>query len=88
MQYHNMTADDVAQVLWSIFLDARQFFSNAIEDPMPTSNLMFAREWLLSGTIKESYKCPVDKLVGRAPTPSARTGSIISGLTGDVVSLL
>eukprot|EP00978_Attheya_sp_CCMP212_P010520 scaffold25525_cov84-Attheya_sp.AAC.1 len=63
--YENMSPDKVAEVLWSIFVDARNYFSELAQgDVLPTSSLTFARHWLKSGSIKTTEGCPVHRLLG------------------------
>lgn len=82
--YQYMTPDDVAQVLWAVFLDARMFFSDTSQMPLPQSQLRFMRSWLLTGTVKKSINCPVDKLLGRAALPIRQSSgaSEMSSLSG------
>jgi hypothetical protein len=63
--YESMSPDKVAEVLWAIFVDARNYFSTLAEgDVLPTSTLTFARHWLSSGSIKTTEGCPIQKLLG------------------------
>jgi hypothetical protein len=63
--YENMSPEKVAEVLWSIFVDARNYFSELAQgDVLPTSSLTFARHWLKSGSIKTTEGCPVHRLLG------------------------
>ena len=77
--YERVSPSQVAQVLWGIFLDARQFFSSTANgDDLPKSNLHFMRSWLESGSVKESIGCPVEKLLGVAQQPDAGAGTMNS----------
>jgi hypothetical protein len=44
--YEAMSPADVAQVMWSIFMDARHYYSNTMAGPLPTSNLVMLRMYL------------------------------------------
>eukprot|EP00978_Attheya_sp_CCMP212_P009591 scaffold22746_cov52-Attheya_sp.AAC.7 len=63
--YESMSPDKVAEVLWVIFVDARNYFSALAEgDVLPTLTLTFARHLLRSGSIKTMEGCPIQRLLG------------------------
>lgn len=63
--YEPMPPEDVAQIVWGIFMDARDFYSSVTVNPLPTSNLLFLRSWLETGTVKTTGNCPVGRLLGK-----------------------
>eukprot|EP00978_Attheya_sp_CCMP212_P045823 scaffold361998_cov64-Attheya_sp.AAC.1 len=63
--YKNMLPEKVAEVLWIIFVDAQNYFSELAQgDVLPTSSLTFARHWLKSGSIKMTEGYPIHRLLG------------------------
>ena len=70
--YSTMAPGDVAGLLWAIFCDARDFFSEpAVGDELPKSNLLATRMWLETGSLKVPFNVPTDRLLGFArPSPS------------------
>jgi hypothetical protein len=63
-----MSPEKVAEVLWSIFMDARNYFSQLAQgDVLPVSTLNLARHWLQSGSIKTTEGCPINRLLGINP---------------------
>jgi hypothetical protein len=78
-----MTPTDVAQVIWSIFLDARNYYGNSVTDPLPTSNLVMLRMYLQTGSIKASLNCPVERLLGMSQgvTVVTDTASLMSSMS-------
>lgn len=82
--YQSMRPQEVAQVLWSIFTDARDFFSDKSLDVLPRSNLRFLRSWLITSSLKETMNCPVDKLLGLSTTRE-RAGTVgTAGASADI----
>ena len=77
--YETMTADLVAETLWHVFIDAREYFSYA-GPGLPDSQLFALRDCLRSCSLKVTINCPIDLLLGRAaPTAAAvvsRAGSV------------
>jgi hypothetical protein len=66
--YENMSPEKIAEILWSIFVDARSYFSElANGDVLPSSMLTFTRHWLKSGSIKTTEGCPINRLLGINP---------------------
>jgi hypothetical protein len=86
--YEAMLPTDVAQVMWSIFMDARHYYSTTVADPLPTSNLVMLRMYLQTGSIKTSLNFPLDRLLGVNPggtivtDSSASLASAMSSISG------
>jgi hypothetical protein len=82
--YESISPAEVAQIVWSIFMDARNFYGSATVDPLPTSNLVMLRMYLETGSIKTSINCPVDRLLGLntgTATVTGTTGSLASAMS-------
>jgi hypothetical protein len=83
--YETMTAESVAETLWHVFIDAREYFSYT-GPGLPDSQLFALRDCLRSCSLKLTINCPVYMLLGR-PAPSvaavvSRTGSAGGGGRG------
>jgi hypothetical protein len=81
--YQGMSPQDVAQLLWAIFMDARIFYSNTAGDPLPKSDLVMLQMLLGTGSVKTSLNCPVQRLLGMAPGHTVVTdeASLASGMS-------
>lgn len=66
--YETMTAELVAETLWHVFIDAREYFSYT-GPGLPDSQLFALRDCLRSCSLKVTINCPVYMLLGR-PAPS------------------
>jgi hypothetical protein len=66
--YEKITADLVAETLWHVFIDAREYFSYT-GPGLPDSQLFAFRDCLRSCSLKVTINCPTDLLLGR-PSPS------------------
>ena len=75
--YESMSGDLVAETLWQIFIDAREYFSHH-GPALPVSTLFALRDSIKNCTLKATINCPVHQLLGR-PTPSAAVVSQASG---------
>ena len=78
-----MTAELVAETLWHVFIDAREYFSYT-GPGLPDSQLFALRDCLRSCLLKVTINCPVNMLLGR-PAPSvaavvSRTGRAGGGI--------
>lgn len=79
--YESMAPADVTQILWSIFADARSFFSSSTDDDdVPKSMLHLDRTWLATGSVKATTNCPVTQLLGLA-SPSLPIPYVGAGAT-------
>ena len=75
--YEGMSGDLIAETLWQIFIDAREYFSQP-GPVLPESQLFALRDSIRSCTLKATINCPVNKLLGRS-APSAAVISQTSG---------
>lgn len=89
--YESMPPQDVAQILWAIFIDARRYFNHK-GPSLPTSSLSVMTVWLQTCSINQTVNCPTARLLGfnhtpqarlppYAPTPTQISGSVISDLS-------
>ncbi len=61
--YEIMSANLVAETLWHVFIDAREYFSHA-GPGLPDSQLLLAlRDCLCSCSLKATINCPVNLLL-------------------------
>ena len=75
--YESMSAELVAETLWQIFIDAREYFSH--HGPvLPESTLFALRDSIKNCTVKARINCPINQLLGRLP-PSAAVVSMAGG---------
>jgi hypothetical protein len=72
--YEAMSADLVAETLWQIFIDAREYFSHH-GPQLPVSTLFALRDSIKNCTLKATINCPVDQLLGRQPVSAARVSA-------------
>jgi hypothetical protein len=73
-----MSPSHVAGLMWSIFCDAREFFScQADDDELPNTKLLTTRVWLDAGSLQEPFNVPTDRLLG-----FARPNQAIPGVPG------
>ena len=75
--YEAMSNELVAETLWQIFIDAREYFSHH-GPTLPVSTLFALRDSIKNCTLKATINCPVDQLLGR-PTQSVAVVSHASG---------
>lgn len=68
--YEMMSSDLVAETLWQVFIDAREYFSH-IGPMLPVSTLYLLRDSIKNCTLKSTINCPVDQLLGRSPQSAA-----------------
>ena len=93
--YESMSAALVAETLWQIFIDAREYFSHHGPN-LPVSTLFALRDSIKNCTLQATINCPVDQLLGRQPASAAvvsnaggsSRGSRGSGGGGSTVSTL
>jgi hypothetical protein len=82
-EYSSMTPAEVAGILWAIFCDARNFFSEpAVGDELPESMLLSTRVWLETECLKIPNSAPIGRLLGFAregPTLSQPAGQSAGG---------
>jgi hypothetical protein len=85
-EYASMAPKDVAGLLWAIFCDARDFFSNpAVGEDLPETQLLPTRLWLETGSLKVPFNAPIERLLGFArERPVAPTQSA-GGSTAEMV---
>ena len=84
-QFEKLPAESIAQILWSVHLDARMFFSTPLlqDGTLPESQLRFANGWLSSGSVKLIKGCPVDRLLGLPSAPAAALPGPPAGAIAD-----
>eukprot|EP00978_Attheya_sp_CCMP212_P023973 scaffold74623_cov41-Attheya_sp.AAC.1 len=81
-----MAPKDVAGLLWAIFCDARDFFSNpAVGDDLPETQLMPTRLWLETGSLKVPFNAPIERLLGFAREGPVAPGQSAGGSTAENV---
>ena len=68
--YETMTAELVAETLWHVFIDAREYFSHTGPE-LPDSQLFALRDCLRSCSLKTTINCPVALLLGRTGSSAA-----------------
>ena len=76
--YETMSGELVAETLWQIFIDAREYFSQTGPE-LPVSQLFALRDSIRSCTLKETINCPVDRLLGRLSPSVALVSQTTSG---------
>jgi hypothetical protein len=76
-EFENITARQVATIIWHIFADARQFFSATVEltGDLPESNLRVARGMIETSMIPEQVNVPYDQLIAGGRSTEDRTGA-------------
>jgi hypothetical protein len=76
--YETMGGELVAETLWQLFIDAREYFSQTGPE-LPVSQLFALRDSIRSCTLKETINCPVDRLLGRPSSSVALVSQTASG---------
>ena len=77
MVYETMNAELVAETLWQIFIDAREYFSN--NGPNLAQSTLFAlRDSIKNCTLTSTINCPIRELLGQ----SARSVAVVSQAGG------
>jgi hypothetical protein len=79
--FATMAPSDVAGLLWTIFCDARDFFSTMPDqDDLPKSNLSVTYMFLEMGSLNQPYQAPIERLLGSAhQSAGASTGQGMEG---------
>jgi hypothetical protein len=79
--FATMTPSDVAGLLWIIFCDARDFFSNMPDqDDLPKSNLSMTYMFIESGSLPQAFQAPIERLLGHShQAPGTSTGQGMGG---------
>jgi hypothetical protein len=69
--FENMTARDVATIVWQMFLDSRRFFTEAINVTgiQPMSRLEHLLGFINVGTVPQTGNVPFNELVGTTAVP-------------------
>ena len=88
-EYSSMSPSDVAGILWAIFCDARNFFSEpAVGDELPESMLLSTRVWLETECLKVPNSAPIGRLLGFAREGPSIPGNPVQSAGGGTTEKL
>jgi hypothetical protein len=85
-QFAELLAESIAQLLWSIHLDARRFFSAPLSQDSTLLKSQFkytSSGWLDTGSVKTIVGCPIDRLLGLPSAPATALPGPPAGAMAD-----